>query len=296
MAKWYQNAIINGVAVPARRRYDTSQHRWDTLIKPILPENGDHRLFLELGCNAGFYLRKASELGYQTLGVEKSDTFYKQAQYWEREEPIGVRIEHADINDYDIPVNYITLIAQVHYWLTPDELDRLMEKLWAKSLHVLVVSRHTKASVHKSDPRREAVMDFFKDWTFLMSCLNDKHYGLLFKNPTLREYETHNLYINQPFMRSQKFKDAFEAYIDLVLTKKRFNYGNTDYWRYMRWRGFTQKLSRAQTHYRMIKSVKRIGLTDPLIIGDHGILTDGNHRLMIAERMGIKRIICRKHE
>ena len=57
--------------MPARRRYDTSQHRWDALIKPILPEKGGHRLFVELGCNAGFYLRKASELGYQTIGVEK---------------------------------------------------------------------------------------------------------------------------------------------------------------------------------------------------------------------------------
>ena len=63
---WYQNATINGVAMPTRsRRRNTHERRWRTFVKPLLPlEDGTDRTFIELGCNAGFYLRKMKDRGY----------------------------------------------------------------------------------------------------------------------------------------------------------------------------------------------------------------------------------------
>ena len=77
---WYQEATIKGVKMSQRRNRDTNEKRWKNLIEPLLPfTDGNDRLFMELGSNAGFYLRKMSDLGFKTIGVEIEDEFVAHA-------------------------------------------------------------------------------------------------------------------------------------------------------------------------------------------------------------------------
>ena len=294
MTLWYQNAVINGVTMPAQRKHDTSQRRWRDLVQPLIPSNGEGRLFLELGCNAGFYLRKASELGYNTWGIEKEKVYYEQAQYWELQEPRGVRIEFADINDYQIPACFICLIANVHYWLTPPQINRLMQQLKEKALNVILVSRIYPDERHLSDCTEKAAREIFSDWEFVDWKHNSKHYSILFHNPNLIEYDTANLFNIQPFTRSRRFLPAFREFIDVVISRRKFRLDKTAYWNYATWRGWRNRLSNLRRIRKMILLAERDGITNPPLVRANGLMIDGNHRLIIAEKLGIPRIICKQ--
>ena len=53
--------------------------RWETLVEPLVPKDGKDRRFLDLGCNAGFYMTKAEELGYKAIGVEQEPFYINRA-------------------------------------------------------------------------------------------------------------------------------------------------------------------------------------------------------------------------
>jgi SAM-dependent methyltransferase len=293
LGRWYQNAIINGKAMPAQRRRDTSQRRWKVLLEPLIPPDGKGRLFLELGCNAGFYLRKASEYGYNTLGIEKEERFIRQAKYWEAQEPCGVRVEFGDIVDYEIPANFLTMMANVHYWIEPVRLAMVMDRMWNNSLHVLIMSRHNPSERHLSDCTERVVKEWFSNYELLDERRDSKFYALIYRNPTLREYDTKNLFNVQPFTRSTKFLAAFREFIDLNVSRRRYTYNHTKYWEYCKWRGWQPKVKHHRTLRKKVLTMERYGITKPLLVHKNGILQDGNHRLIMAEYLGLPRIICK---
>jgi len=89
--------------------------------------------------------------------------------------------------------------------------------------------------------------------------------------------------------------------IDDVLAEKEFDPVKTDYFKYFKWRKFKNKGSLFRRHVRLIHSMKEHGLyKDPLIIGrvvkghyEPNRLVDGDHRLIVAKKLGIKKVICR---
>jgi len=291
--RWYQNAIINGKTMPAQRRRDTSQRRWKVLLEPLIPPDGKGRLFLELGCNAGYYLRMASEYGYNTLGIEREERFIEQAKYWEAQEPAGVRVEYGDINEYEIPANFITLMANVHYWQTPEQVERIVEQMRANSLYVIMVSRHNTSERHLSDCTEKAVMEWFSEWELVDGRRDGKFFALILKNPDLREYEVKNLFNVQPFNRSKKFLEAFREFIDLNISRRRYTYNHTKYWNYCKWRGWQPKVKHHRTLRGKVMTMERYGITRPIEVHANGIMKDGNHRLIMAEYLGLPRIIGR---
>lgn len=293
LGRWYQNAIVNGKKMPAERRRDTSQRRWKALIEPLVPPDGAGRMFLELGCNAGYYLRMASQYGYNTIGVEIEERFLEQAKYWEAQEPAGVRVEYGDINEYDIPANFITMIANVHYWQTPEQVERMVAQMRDNSLHVLIMSRHNQSERHLSDCREEAVKAWFDGWELLDEQRDSKFFALIFRNPDLVEYDTVNLFNAQPFTRSHKFLPAFREFIDLNLSRRSYTYNHTKYWEYCKWRGWQTKVKHHRALRHKVLMMERYGMTKPVQVHRNGIMEDGNHRLIIAEYLGLPRIIGR---
>jgi len=293
MAKWYQNAVINGEVMPAQRRNDTSQRRWAELLEPLIPPDGNGRLFVDLGCNAGYYLREASQLGYTTLGVEKESAYHEHAKYWEAQEPRGVRVEFGDINDYDVPANYLTVIANVHYWLTPEQVDKLVAKLRRVSMHVLIVSRNKPDKRHLSDCSELTLCQTFDGWEYLDRCDTEKHFSVIYKNTDLVEFDTANLFNIQAFTRSTQFLSAWREYIDLVISRRRYNLNHTSYYKYTQWRGWRNQNAHLRRLRRIILLAERDGISKPLEVHPNGLIIDGNHRLIIAEKLGIKKVICK---
>ena len=177
--------------------------------------------------------------------------------------------------------------------MTPEQNYALIEKLKARSMHVLIISRHNTDKRHLTDCRFNHAKTIFNNWAMLDKQENEKHWSVIIKNPDLTEYGTTNLFNIQPFTRSKRFLPAFRDYIDIVLSRRRFNLSNTDYWRYATWRGWKNREHHLRRLRRMILLAERDGLNEPMEIRPNGLMIDGNHRLIIAERLGFKRVICK---
>lgn len=283
--RWYQEATIKGRKMPTERKNDTSEKRWKQYIEPLLkPDSGR---FIDLGCNAGFYCRKAIDLGYKAIGVEYDKTYIEHARYWEKEEPKGLEIIEKDIRDYEIPLASVVLMANIHYWLPEEDLKILIDQLLRKTLQVIVIGRHSYAPVHASRPDISTLMGLFKGWTMDRAIKGKKHYSVLFKNPKLKEVNTNEFFELQQPSKSHKFYPSFKKMIETGDTE--------DYREYLKWRKFKNPESIVYVHDILIKSIKEKGILNPLLV-EGNKLVDGDHRLICAKVLGIDKIIVKEKE
>jgi len=292
---WYQEATINGVVMPQRRKNDTNEKRWKNFIEPFV-KKGEGR-FTDLGCNAGFYCRKMADLGYTSEGVEMESEFLAQARYWEQEDPKGVRIVDADVTSYEVWLSHTVLMANIHYWLTPEQNKALERQLIEKAMNVIVIGRYKTLKRHTSPCHMEYLKELFSEWEIGGIEEHGKHFSILFKNPNLVEKDVDDLTLYQQFMKSKKFLPSFKKFIKQIL----FDNTKTDYADYLRWRKFKCVNRLLTRHTKLIHSVVEDGLREPLMIGrmvngklDENRLRDGDHRLIIAKEIGIKKLICKK--
>lgn len=296
--KWYQEAVINGVTMPTIRNRDTNEKRWKNLIEPLLPKTGG--LFIELGSNAGFYLRKAKTHRYEAIGVELSKEYVAHAKYWEENDPKDVKTIEGDLNEYDIPATQVVLLANIIYWLTPKEIKKLVNKLNERTLYVIVIGRQKESSTHLSSCRFEKIKEEFKDWEICQKIDYEKHFSVLFKNSFLCEKEVDKLFNNRIFLKSKKFISSYTELIDLVLSKKIFDKYETKYYKYLKWRKFEKIDELLEKHIELIKDVNINGIKEPLLLGrivnkkyKKQYLSDGDHRLIIAKYLGTNKVICK---
>jgi len=298
--KWYQEATIKGEKMPTRREKDTSEGRWKKFVEPLIPfKKGEGRLVTDLGCNAGFYSRKMVDRGFRALGVEKDPVYIAHGKYWEENDPKGVKILHEDINKHDLFSSHIVLMANIHYWLSPKEFERLVKKLRARALYVILIGRYHPIGNHRSTCTHKGLKEAFKGWEEVGMVPGKKHFSVIFKNPDLVEKDVEEFIFTQPLMKSKKFMPSFNKLIDTVMFKKKFDPQGTDYYEYLKWRGWKHKDRLIKKHIALIKNVMEGGIKNPLVIGrmvkgeyDENRLTDGDHRLILAKKLGIKKLLC----
>jgi len=295
--RWYQEATINGVVMPTRRNNDTSEVRWNTFIKPLLPFDGDGRLCVDLGCNAGFYLRQMADLGFNGIGVDKDPIYAAHARYWEAGEPKGVTIIEGNLLDYDIPAASIVILANVHYWLSLKERAILEDQLWDKAMYCLVIGRHKTAPEHTSLCDMENMQKTFLKRTFeafetVDTVRGKKHYSILFKNPNLCEKDTEEILSISKCYTSKQFMPSFLQFVELVLSGDEFDMKDTAYWKYLVARSMKKREQDIHRHAALILDAKERGIVDPLVF-DGDVIKDGNHRMLVAHALGIKHLICR---
>jgi len=309
--KWYHEAIINGVKMKARRNNDPSEGRWNTFIKPLLPfKQGERRRVTDLGCNAGFYTRQCTDLGYKAIGVERDPIFLAHARYWEENDPKGIKIIEEDLNEYDIPVSSIVILAQVHYWLTPEQLKKLVEKLKEKSQYVIVVGRYKRTNKTiikdilpglKSASGVDELKLTFGEWNIIKTIYgegkNFRHYSMLFKNSNLEERDIDEIKLYPQNMKYKGFLPAFNKLIDSVLSNK---IDSTDYIKYLTKRRFKNKDKVLKKHIKLINDMVENGIREPITTGrmikgeyNKNGLWDGDHRFAVAKKIGIKKLVTK---
>ena len=84
--RWYQTLEIDGVEQVFEdvKRADSkfwNEGKLDTFIAPLLPE--ERNTFIEIGCNAGLFLNKAREAGFErVIGIECNKQIFQQAEIY----------------------------------------------------------------------------------------------------------------------------------------------------------------------------------------------------------------------
>lgn len=299
--KWYQEAVINGEAVQTRRKHDTNEKRWQTFIEPhIQMENG---IVQDLGCNAGFYCRKMVERGFKAIGVEREPEFIRHNRFWETQDPRGTELVTKDITKYEPVCSHYAFLANVHYWLTPEQLDILVSKLRERVLNVVVISRFKQAKEHNSPVSLSYLKELFSGWQMSEVIEKGKHFSLMFTNPDLTVKDIEKIFPKQQLARSKKFLPSYSKLVDDVVGGKKFDPKETDYYKYLEWRGFGNKDERIKRHIELIKDMNKLGYNEPLTIGrvvdnqyEPDRLYDGDHRFIVARKLGMANVICKINE
>lgn len=297
---WYQEAVINGTKMPTQRTQDTNENRWQNLIAPQI--KNPVGTVQDFGCNAGFYCRKFVDMGLKAIGIEKNHVYIRHNRYWEAQDPKGVTLVESDIKDYTPFASEYALLANVHYWIAPKELEKLVAKLREKVAKVIVVSRYNSHRNHASRCDLQYLKELFSGWTMSEPVGSGKHFSVRFGNPDISIREVAGLIPHQQFIESRRFFPSYSELIDLILSGAEFNPQETNYWTYLLWRGFPKPEIVFQDHVNLVKTMQG-GIQEPIIIGrivdgkyNPLRLLDGDHRLIVAHKLGMETIICKTNK
>lgn len=295
---WYQEAKIDGQWMPQKRTYDTNEKRWKKYIAPLV--TGTSGTIVDLGCNAGFYCRKMADLGFKAIGVERDMNAIRHAYYWETKDPKHITIIPKDITAFKVPLSNYVLLANVHYWISPVQLAKLIAQFSEKTLNVIVIGRYKTDKEHRSPGDLEFLKKIFVGWDMGRVIKGEKHFSVIFKNPNLVEKSVQEIVPKQQFFTSRHFFPAFSKFVDYVLTETLQDSLQTEYAQYLRWRRFSKIEATLLRHEALIRAMQENGQTEPLIIGRvvdgkyaPDRLTDGDHRLIVAYKLQIPKVICR---
>jgi glycosyltransferase involved in cell wall biosynthesis len=295
-----------------------NEGKWETFIAPLLPEDCADQTLVEMGTNAGLFLKLAKDRGYrQVVGIEKNKTpvaeglKYRDAlgyDYTLLKRSLGGKFgESGTFNIDELPVADVTIMSTFHYYIDINSWMKYLDRLAAKTCYALIVSRPELREKHwVAKASLAAVRDYFSDWQEVGLIQNVPKegdskprdlYSVLFKSPLIRRIPMEALDIREKTTNSMHM-----AMVDLAgrLTEgEGFDLWETDY--YKRWKERKGKWSE-KTLRRFVTLKANVmadvwadGLKDPIIVQREGLrLSDGGHRLVMLKALGYKSVIVRE--
>lgn len=273
-----------------------NEGKWNNFIKPFLPKECGEMTFIDIGCNAGLFLKMAKEFGFRrVIGVESNkDAFNKTIKNYE---VINEKIE--DCVD-KLPLADITLLSNTHYYLTVNDWLKYLKKL--RTDYCIIISAEKKLNPKYAPSDIHGIKNNFKDWEEIGvidipkdNTLHSRHlFGLCFKNKNIERVLINNL--DNGNSQQRDFLAELDKGIDLF---------KTNYYRrlksYRRHTGSKQEMWSKEKlieymHERveLYEDMKKNGLKEAIIVRkkDNRIV-DGNHRCEIMKHLGHKSILIK---
>lgn len=319
MRRWYQNVDIEGAVYEGEGRKNSrfwNEGKWETFINPLLPK--ERQTFIELGCNAGLFLKLASGIGFdRIIGVEASGQVMRQAETYRGSingkwalvrEKIG-----GGFDPYTLPLADVVLMSNFHYYISISDFDRLLNDLRNRTLYCIIVSARVRRAGGRAFPDIGSVRGYFRDWAEVglieeVDKAGDPAprrgmYSVIFKS-RLQSQEAGGFYRRwkRECEAADKFRynaipPALVEFFELVLSEEEFAYENTLLYRYWatrepnrpsRW--IRAKLDQKK---KLAESVRDVGMMEPVYFDHRNNLIDGLHRQCIANVLGYKYITAR---
>ena len=320
MKRLHQNIIIDGKELPAeyRNRKNSSffnEGKWNNFILPLLPQNPKDRTFIEIGCNAGLYLKLATEYGFRNvIGVEMDKENCEAARQYRDAHGMDYKILNRTVGvdfDFDeLPVADVVLLSNMHYYIHMSEFMPFLDELFNKTIFCIVVSRRIRKIKHGYPLSGiEAIRTMFRDWEMVRT--HQTSTQMLDKDPSPRN--VHSLLFRsrlqrQPISdyttRTQKYVKQQE-FIDIVNSGEKVNLEDTINWEYWRQRKQVEKKKpqdkwtdeqireHLQHRFGLVESIMQDGMREPILTHPSRICIDGGNRAQIIWLLGYDSIIVR---
>jgi len=307
--KLYQN--IPGVTPQNENRLNSkywNQGKWDNFVAPHLPDDPTDMTFVEMGCNAGWFLKCAEEYGFRNVvGVEKNTTPWKVGNryrdsigynYTLLKRTLGGKFGESGNFDIDeIPVADYTLMSTFHYYVDINSWLKYLDRLKAKTRYVIIVSRPKIRYIHwRPYSSLESLKTYFDGWEMgkVVEVPVDKSdpsprelFSVTFKSPTLERIPMNKIsaggYVFHEMRELARAKDPFETEFYRKWVGRKLG----------RWDEKTVKYF-VKLKFDMMQDVIANGLTDPIIVHRNNKLADGGHRLAVLDILGYKSVIIRR--
>ena len=317
--RWYQTIEIPGLdvvyeGIERKESKFWNEGKWDNFIKPLLPK--ERQTFLEIGCNAGLFLKMATDVGFQdVVGVEGNRQIMEQAQHFKKDNGYEYKLVHqrvgVDFNIDDLRLSDVVLMSNAHYYFGVPAFARLVDDLKNRCLYCIIVSARAKRRQGNAFWDLNAIRGYLRDWEEVeiiegLDATNDisprpQMYGILFKG-NLSTIDVDGIYdaweiaSRKPAHRSYGLPPALEEFFGKVLAGETIEYEETLLYKYWREREPKKSVGRCRKRlaYKeaLAKDIQENGMKTPIYyIEKNGQLRDGLHRLCLAKLLGHKYVL-----
>jgi len=276
-----------------------NQGKWDNFVKPFLPKDASDMTLVDMGCNAGIFLKLAEDMGFKrVIGVDSSkEAIRKGIAYRERN---GGKYEliRKDMTKCidELPMTDYTVLAMAHYYFPINDWLDYMDKIWSKSRYVIIVTALKKSRPCKASADTIDIRNYFKNWEEVgyipeLPLEGDpfprRQWSFCFKNPVLDRVPIEEINL------SNKVQVGFYGQLD-----KKINVYKTKYYRVIKayrknW-SQDRKTRFIAERVDLYADIKKNGLLRPIIIAPTTRVIDGNHRLEMLRHLGEKTVIIRR--
>jgi len=320
MRRWYQTIEIDGVDAifeDKNRKYSRfwNEGKWDTFIEPLLPDR--RNTFLEIGCNAGLFLKMAVDAGFKNVtGVEGNYQIVKQALQFRESNGYNYKIVHQHVGTTfvldDLPLPDVVLFSNVHYYFPVGVFAKLVDVLRTRALYCIVVSAKAKRRQGNALYDIKSIEGYFRDWEKFPAILGvdikddpaprDQMYSILFRGG-LDICEVDVMYdawmeaSKKLGHKSHELAPALHDFTIRVLSGEEFDLADTDFYRFWRKRLPNKPpewtLNHLEYKKSLVEDIRENGIKEPIYIDKSGKLLDGLHRLCTAKLLKYGHILMR---
>lgn len=273
--------------------------KWDNFVLPFLPENCSEMTFVDMGCNAGLFLKLAQDKGFkQIVGVDSSEEAVKRGEEWRDNNGGNYRFILSPMEKCinDLPMTDYTVLANSHYYFTINDWLDYLDALQYKTRYCIIVTadkKHFNRCWALAD--LDSIRRYFKTWEEvgfidelpLVGANPRRLWGLCFKSPFIERVPTESL------DSSNHVQDQFYGEID-----NGTEYHSTRYYRILKhyrkdW-GIEKLDKWVEERIRIYEDLKKYGLKKAILV-DQGVrILDGNHRYSGMKSLGYKSILIRR--
>lgn len=319
---WYQNVegVEDAVFKDPRRKGSRywGKGKWDAFIKPLLPQ--ERRTFVEIGCNAGLFLKLATDAGFKrVIGIESYLQRIRQAMQYRESNGYTYKLIHQEVGvDFDLeqlPLADVTLLANVHYYLPVSVFSDLVDRLRSRTLYCLLVS--ARAARRKGMARHylESVRGYFCDWQEV-DVVGDwqgkegldkgdpaprrQMYGVLFKG-CLDSRDAAEMWNRGARASHASGPDSatiaggWRRFFSRVLAGEVVDLEETSLYRYYNRLGKSEWIrERLVKKTALAKDIQQNGMRQPIYLDRKGRILDGMHRLSLAYELGYEHVLVRR--
>jgi hypothetical protein len=297
---------LEGAPMSARDKMERgskfwNEGKWKTFVYPFIPGDCSEMTFIDMGCNAGVFLREAEKAGFgRIIGVDSNKEAIEKGVAWANR--MGSKydfIESGIKESVDfLPLSDYIVFSNSHYYLKADEWMDCLDKLQYKTRYVIVITaekRHLNRCWASSDPadiRRQ-----FRGWKEIgfidgIPLLEGdpaprKLWALCFQSPFIERTFMSNL------DSSNHVQDDFYGEIDAGVP-----FNKTRYYRILRKYRESWEPGRLdswmQERIDVYNSIKKTGMYKPILVDQNDRILDGNHRYSIMKHLGSKTVLVRR--
>ena len=313
MTRFYQNVTVPGMelhyedAARAHSRF-WNEGKWETFIEPLLPEQ--RNVFLEIGCNAGLFLKLACDAGFRDVyGVEKSKQALAQARLYQESNGYPYRVLEGKVSLHycveDLPLSDVVLMSNVHYHLSFEILANLVDRLRYKTRYCIVVAAGARKQSGRPSYDLARLRGFFADWEEMRVIENvprgddpawrENMYGVLFRGGlVLKDIDAQIA----EWTRGRGLEDGslpvcLLDFFGRIRDGEDFRDEDTALYRYWLERDPARAAKQLRSNRAMAESVIANGMRQPVFFAKTGKFLDGMHRFYLAKALGHKSVLAR---
>lgn len=279
-----------------------NEGKWNNFVAPFIKER--EGILVDMGCNAGLFLKMAEDMGFRAIGVDSSREAVERGQAWRKENKYIYQFFERDLNNCidELPIADYTVLANAHYYLTINDWLDYVDKLQYKTRYVIIVTdekRHMSKCWASADV--EDIRTVFKNWDEVghIGVLSQddpsprKLQGLCFKSRFIEKESVESIVAGDPGR-----EDFYREMLGNFDSPGSVDYHETMYYKFLknyRRKWDVEKLDKwVEDRIDNFYSIYGNGLRKPVILDRNNNILDGNHRFAVAKALGYKYVFIRR--